>query len=88
MNNIHLHIIGSETFVSLLDELSLGYHISSKKILKYNKQDVFVRIVFVDKLLATEIKNFFISIGCNFSTNTILTKASCLLYLRILLKLI
>ena len=60
MNNINLHIIGSETFVSLLDELSLGYHISSKKILKYNKQDVFVRIVFVDKLLATEIKNFFL----------------------------
>jgi hypothetical protein len=60
MNNINLHIIGSETFVSLLDELSLGYHISSNKILKYNKQDVFVRIVFVDKLLAPEIKNFFL----------------------------
>jgi DNA-binding response OmpR family regulator len=60
MNNIHLHIIGSETFVSLLDELSLGYHISSNKILKYNKQDVFIRIVFVDKLQVTEIKKFFL----------------------------
>ena len=60
MNNIHLHIIGSETFVSFLDELSLGYHISSNKILKYNKQDVFVRIVFVDKLQVTEIKKFFL----------------------------
>ena len=60
MNNIHLHIIGSETFVSLLDELSLGYYISSNKILKYNKQDVFVRIVFVDKLQVTEIKKFFL----------------------------
>ena len=60
MNNINLHIIGSETFVSLLDELSLGYHISSKKILKYNKQDVFVRIVFVEKLHVTDTKKFFL----------------------------
>jgi DNA-binding response OmpR family regulator len=60
MNNIHLHIIGSETFVSLLDELSLGYNISSDKILKYNKQDVFVRIVFVEKLQTREIKKFFL----------------------------
>ena len=60
MNNIHLHIIGSETFVSLLDEVRLGYYISSNKILKYNKQDVFVRIVFADKLQVTEIKKFFL----------------------------
>jgi hypothetical protein len=60
MNNIHLHIIGSETFVSLLDELSLGYNISSNKILKYNKQDVFIRIVFVEKLQARETKKFFL----------------------------
>ena len=60
MNNIHLHIIGSETFVSLLDELSLGYHISSNKILKYNKQDVFVRIVFVEKSHVTDTKKFFL----------------------------
>ena len=60
MNNIHLHIIGSETFVSLLDELSLGYNISSNKILKYSKQDVFIRIVFVEKLQARETKQFFL----------------------------
>jgi DNA-binding response OmpR family regulator len=60
MNNIHLHIIGSETFVPLLDELSLGYNISSNKILKYNKQDVLVRIVFVEKLQTREIKKFFL----------------------------
>jgi DNA-binding response OmpR family regulator len=60
MNNIHLHIIGSETFVSLLDELSLGYHISSNKIPKYNKQVFFVRIVFVEKLQVRETKKFFL----------------------------
>ena len=60
MNNIHLHIIGSETFVSLLDELNFSYHISFNKILKYNKQDAFVRIVFVEKLQPIDIKNFFL----------------------------
>ena len=60
MNNIHLHIIGSETFVSLLDELNFSYHISFNKILKYNKHDAFVRIVFVEKLQPTDIKKFFL----------------------------
>ena len=60
MNNIHLHIIGSETFVFLLDELNLGYHISSNKISKYNKQDFLVRIVVVEKLQAIETKKFFL----------------------------
>ena len=58
MNNIHLHIIGSETFVSLLDELNFSYHISFNKILKYNKHDSFVRIVFVEKLQPIDIKKF------------------------------
>jgi hypothetical protein len=60
MNNIHLHIIGSETFVSLLDELNFSYHISFNKILKYNKHDAFVRIVFVEKLQPIDIKKFFL----------------------------
>ena len=60
MNNIHLHIIGSETFVSLLDELNFSYHISFNKILKYNKHDSFVRIVFVEKLQPIDIKKFFL----------------------------
>ena len=45
MNNIHLHIIGSKTFVSILDELDFNYNISFDKNLKYNNQDLFVRIV-------------------------------------------
>jgi hypothetical protein len=60
MNNIHLHIIGSEIFTSLLDELNLNYNISSGKNLKYNKQDLFVRIIFVHKLKLDEIKKFFL----------------------------
>ena len=60
MNNIHLHIIGSETFTSLLDELNFSYNISSNKNIKYNKHDVFVRIVFVEKLQLVEIKKYFV----------------------------
>jgi DNA-binding response OmpR family regulator len=60
MNNINLHIIGSETFVSILDELDLNYNISFDKNLKYNNQDLFVRIIVVEKLQLTEIKKYFL----------------------------
>jgi len=60
MNNIHLHIIGSETFVSILDELDFNYNISHDKSLKYNNQDLFVRIVVIEKLQLIEIKKYFL----------------------------
>ena len=59
MNNIHLHIIGSEIFLNLLNELSFDYTINSSKNLKYNSQDSFVRIVFTERLQLTEIKKYF-----------------------------
>jgi len=60
MNNIHLHIIGSEIFVSILDELDFNYNISHGKNLKYNNQDLFVRIVVVEKLQLAEVKKYFL----------------------------
>jgi len=60
MNNIHLHIIGSQPFFDLLNESNLNYNISSDKNLKYNNKDLLVRIIFVEKLQLTEIKNFFL----------------------------
>jgi DNA-binding response OmpR family regulator len=60
MNNIHLHIIGSENFVSILDELDFNYNISHGKNLKYNNQDLFVRIVVVEKLQLAEVKKYFL----------------------------
>jgi hypothetical protein len=60
MNNIHLHIIGSKTFTSILDELNLNYNISSGENIKYNHQDAFVRIVVVEKLQLAEIKKYFL----------------------------
>jgi len=59
MNNIHLHIIGSKTFTSILDELNLNYNISSGENIKYNYHDAFVRIVIVEKLQLAEIKKYF-----------------------------
>jgi len=60
MNNIHLHIIGSQPFFDLINELNLNYNISSDKNLKYNNKDLLVRIIFVEKLQLTEIRNFFL----------------------------
>jgi hypothetical protein len=60
MNNTHLHIIGSKTFVSILGELDFNYNISSDKNLKYNNKDLFVRIIVIEKLQPTEIKKYFL----------------------------
>ena len=60
MNNIHLHIIGSESFSSLLNELDFNYGISSSNNLKYNNKDLLVRIIFIDKLQLIEIKKYFL----------------------------
>ena len=60
MNNIHLHIIGSEPFFNLLRELNLNYNISSNKNLKYNHKDPFVRVIFLERLQTAEIKKYFL----------------------------
>jgi hypothetical protein len=60
MNNVHLHIIGSKIFTSILDELNLNYNISSDEDLKYDQKDVFVRIIVAEKLQLVEIKKYFL----------------------------
>jgi len=60
MNNVHLHIVGAKIFTSILDELNLNYNISSDENLKYNQKDVFVRIIFAEKLQLAEIKKYFL----------------------------
>ena len=59
MNNIHLHIVGSKTFVNLLNELNLNYSISSGENLIYNKDFFLVKIIFVKELHLAEIKKYF-----------------------------
>jgi len=60
MNNIHLHVVGSEPLSSLLTELNFNYNISSNKNLKYNNKDILVRVIFVEQLQVAEIKSFFL----------------------------
>ena len=60
MNNIHLHIIGSESFANLLSELNLNYIVSFDKNLKYKNQDSLVRIIFADQLQITVIRKYFL----------------------------
>jgi hypothetical protein len=59
MDNIHLHIIGSQSFSDLLNELNLNYSIISGKNLKYTNKDLIVRIIFCEKFQLSEIINFF-----------------------------
>ena len=60
MTNIHLHIIGSNSFANLLNELNLNYIVSFGKNLKYKNQDYSVRIIFVDQLQIAKIKKYFL----------------------------
>ena len=60
MNNIHLHIIGSESFFNLLDELNLNYTVSFDKNFRHNDKNSLVRIVFVETLQLLEIKKLFL----------------------------
>ena len=60
MNNIHLHILGSEKFSTLLSELDLDFTLSIDENLEYNHQNLFVRVIFVEKLPLLKIKKFFL----------------------------
>jgi DNA-binding response OmpR family regulator len=59
MNNLHLHIIGSKSFATLLSELDLNYTITSDANLDYDYKDLLIRIIFVEKLKLVEIKKYF-----------------------------
>jgi len=58
MNKINLHIIGSKTFSTLLDELDVNYKIISDKKFEYNNQDPLVRVIFLEQLQLPEIKKY------------------------------
>lgn len=58
MNNTHLHIIGSDLFSNLLNELNLNYSISFGDNLKYNNQSFLVRIIFPEELNVLEIRKY------------------------------
>ena len=56
MNNVHLDIIGSTSFHSILKELDLNYVISLDSDTKYNNDYFLVRIIFAEKIQLTNLK--------------------------------
>ena len=60
MRNIHLHIIGSDSFSTLIKELDLHYIVSSNIISEYNTKDSFIRIIFAEKLKLENLKTLFL----------------------------
>ena len=56
MNNVHLDIIGSTSFHSILKELDLNYVISLDGDTKYNNDYFSVRIIFAEEIQLTHLK--------------------------------
>ena len=56
MNNVHLDIIGSTSFHSILKELDLNYVISFDSDTKYNNDYFLVRIIFAEEIQLTHLK--------------------------------
>ena len=56
MNNVHLRIIGSDSFSSLLNELDLNYKISLDSNTESNADHLLVRIIFVENVQLIKLK--------------------------------
>jgi DNA-binding response OmpR family regulator len=56
MNNVHLDIIGSTSFHSILKEIDLNYVISLDGDTKYNNDYFLVRIIFAEEIQLTNLK--------------------------------
>ena len=56
MNNIHLRIIGSDSFSSLLNELDLNYKISLDSNTESNADHLLVRIIFAENVQLIKLK--------------------------------
>jgi len=56
MNNVHLRIIGLDSFSSLLNELDLNYIINKDSDTEYNIDHFLVRIIFAEKIQLTKLK--------------------------------
>jgi DNA-binding response OmpR family regulator len=61
MNNIHLFIYGSKVFLNIINELNLGYNLSTEEVNpnKKNNPEFIVRIVFPEELKLIEVKKYF-----------------------------
>ena len=58
MNNVHLDILGSNLFVSILNELEFNNILNSSKQLNQSDKNILVKILFVDSLKVKDVKNY------------------------------
>jgi len=61
MNNIHLYIYGSKVFLNIINELNLGYNLSTEEVNlnKKNNSEFIVRVIFPEELKLIEVKKYF-----------------------------
>jgi len=58
MNNIHLNVLGSDTFLNLLNELEFNNILNLSSQLNHNNKKISVKILFADNYKIKEVKNF------------------------------
>jgi hypothetical protein len=58
MNNIHLTILGSKTFLNILDEVEFTNILNPDNRLDHKNKSIFVKILFAENLKLKEIKNY------------------------------
>jgi len=58
MNNIHLTIVGSSTFLNILNELEFNNILNSNNKLSFYEKKISVKILFVENLKIKQVKNY------------------------------
>jgi DNA-binding response OmpR family regulator len=58
MNNIHLSVLGSNTFINLLNELEFSNSLNLSSQLNLNNKKISVKILFADNFKINEVKNY------------------------------
>ena len=58
MNNIHLTILGSDLFSSMLNELEFNNILNPNRELNHNDKKILVKILFVENLKIQEVKSY------------------------------
>jgi hypothetical protein len=58
MNNIHLSILGSNRFSSILNELEFNNILNLSSQSNHNNKNILVKILFVENLKIKDVKNF------------------------------
>ena len=58
MNNIHLTILGSPPFSSILNELEFNNILNPNNYLNQNNKKIFIKILFAESLKIKDVKNY------------------------------